>query len=142
MLVVHPALPVKTVQDLIALAKSKPGALNYGSAGTATGTHLSAELFKYMTGTDMVHVPYKGGGAAMPALLGGQVQLMFSTTVDGHAARAGGKLRAVAVTSGKRWPSAAGHSDDRRIRRARAMITRHGTAFSRLRRRRARSSHG
>jgi tripartite-type tricarboxylate transporter receptor subunit TctC len=105
MLVVYPGLPVKTVQDLIALAKSKPGALNYGSAGTATGTHLSAELFKYMTGTDMVHVPYKGGGAAMPALLGGQVQLMFSTTVTAMPHVRGGKLRAVAVTSGKRWPT-------------------------------------
>ena len=105
MLVVYPGLPVKTVQDLVALAKSKPGALNYGSAGTATGTHLSAELFKYMTGTDMVHVPYKGGGAAMPALLGGQVQLMFSTTVTAMPHVRGGKLRAVAVTSGKRWPT-------------------------------------
>ena len=105
MLVVNPTLPVKTVQDLIALAKSKPGALNYGSAGTATGTHLSAELFKYMTGTDMVHVPYKGGGAAMPALLGGQVQLMFSTTVTALPHVRAGKLRAIAVTSGKRWPS-------------------------------------
>jgi tripartite-type tricarboxylate transporter receptor subunit TctC len=105
MLVVHPGLPVKTVQDMIALLKSKPGALNYGSAGTATGTHLSAELFKYMTGTDMVHVPYKGGGAAMPALLGGQVQLMFSTTVTAMPHVRGGKLRAVAVTSAKRWPT-------------------------------------
>lgn len=105
MLVVYPGLPVKTVQDLIALAKSKPAALNYGSAGTATGTHLSAELFKYMTGTDMVHVPYKGGGAAMPALLGGQVQLMFSTTVTAMPHVRSGKLRAIAVTSGKRWPS-------------------------------------
>jgi tripartite-type tricarboxylate transporter receptor subunit TctC len=105
MLVVYPGLPVKTMQDLVALAKSKPGALNYGSAGTATGTHLSAELFKYMTGTDMVHVPYKGGGAAMPALLGGQVQLMFSTTVTAMPHVRAGKLRAVAVTSGKRWPT-------------------------------------
>jgi tripartite-type tricarboxylate transporter receptor subunit TctC len=104
-LVVHPAVPVKTVNDLIALAKSKPGALNYGSAGTATGTHLSAELFKYMTGTDMVHVPYKGGGAAIPALLGGQVQLMFSTTVSALTHVRAGKLRALAVTSPKRWPS-------------------------------------
>src|SRR5215213_11837251 len=62
MITVHPTLPVKTVKDLVALAKAKPGGLNYGSSGTATGTHLSAELFKYMTGTDMVHVPYKGGG--------------------------------------------------------------------------------
>ena len=105
MLVVNPTLPVKSVQDLIALAKAKPGALNYGSAGTATGTHLSAELFKYMTGTDMVHVPYKGGGAAMPALIGGQVQLMFSTTVTALPHVRAGRLRAIAVTSGQRWPS-------------------------------------
>ena len=105
-LVVHPAVPVKTVKDLIALAKAKPGTLNYGSAGTATGTHLSAELFKHMTGTDMVHVPYKGGGAAMPALMGGQVQLMFATTVSALPHVRAGKLRAIAVTSAKRSPSA------------------------------------
>src|SRR4051812_41028979 len=74
MLVVHPAVPVKTVKDLITLAKAKPGSINYGSSGTGTGTHLSAELFKYMTGVEMVHVPYKGGGPAVQALLGGQVQ--------------------------------------------------------------------
>ncbi|HUP94577.1 MAG TPA: tripartite tricarboxylate transporter substrate binding protein [Burkholderiales bacterium] len=106
MLVVHPAVPAKNVQELVALAKAKPGALNYGSAGTATGTHLSAELFKYMTGTDMVHVPYKGGGAAIPALLGGQVQLMFSTTVAALPQVRAGKLRALAVTSAKRSVSA------------------------------------
>ena len=105
-LVVHPAVPAKNVQELVALAKAKPGALNYGSAGTATGTHLSAELFKHMTGTDMVHVPYKGGGAAIPALLGGQVQLMFSTTVAALPQVRAGKLRALAVTSSKRSPSA------------------------------------
>ena len=105
-LVVHPAVPAKNVQELVALAKAKPGALNYGSAGTATGTHLSAELFKHMTGTDMVHVPYKGGGAAIPALLGGQVQLMFSTTVAALPQVRAGKLRALAVTSAKRSPSA------------------------------------
>jgi len=105
-LVVHPAVPVKTVKDLVALAKAKPGGLNYGSAGTATGTHLSAELFKHMTGTDMVHVPYKGGGAAIPALMGGQVQLMFATTVSALPHVRAGKLRAIAVTSPKRSPSA------------------------------------
>jgi len=105
-LIVHPAVPAKTVKELIALAKAKPGALNYGSAGTATGTHLSAELFKHMTGTDMVHVPYKGGGAAIPALMGGQVQLMFGTTVSALPHVRAGKLRALAVTSPKRSPSA------------------------------------
>ena len=94
------------MKDLIALAKAKPGALNYGSAGTATGTHLSAELFKYMTGVDMVHVPYKGGGAAIPALLGGQVQLSFATIVSVLPHVRTGKLRAIAVTTAKRSPSA------------------------------------
>jgi tripartite-type tricarboxylate transporter receptor subunit TctC len=106
MLVVHPAVPVKTVKDLIALAKAKPGGINYGSSGTGTGTHLSAELFKYMTGVEMVHVPYKGGGPAVQALLGGQVQLNFATIVSVLPHVRGGKLRAVAVTTAKRSPSA------------------------------------
>ncbi|MDB5923081.1 MAG: hypothetical protein JWN13_2017 [Betaproteobacteria bacterium] len=106
MLVVHPAVPVKTVKDLIALAKVKPRGINYGSSGTGTGTHLSAELFKYMTGVDMVHVPYKGGGPAVQALLGGQVQLNFATIVSVLPHVRGGKLRAVAVTTAKRSPSA------------------------------------
>ncbi|MGZ5092453.1 MAG: tripartite tricarboxylate transporter substrate binding protein [Burkholderiales bacterium] len=105
-LVVHPAVPVKTVKDLIALAKAKPRDINYGSSGTGTGTHLSAELFKYMTGVEMVHVPYKGGGPAVQALLGGQVQLNFATIVSVLPHVRGGKLRAVAVTTAKRSPSA------------------------------------
>jgi len=106
MLVVHPSVPVKTVQDLIALAKAKPGQLNYASAGSGTGTHLSAELFKSMTGVDMVHVPYKGGGPAVIALVGGQVQLMFGTTVALLPQVRAGKLRAIAVTTAKRSPAA------------------------------------
>ena len=106
LLTVHPAVPVKTVKDLIALAKAKPGSINYGSSGTATGTHLSAELFKYMTGIDMVHVPYKGGGPAVQALLGGQVQLNFATIVSVLPHMRGGKLRGVAVTTAKRSPAA------------------------------------
>jgi tripartite-type tricarboxylate transporter receptor subunit TctC len=106
MLVVHPAVPVKTVKDLIALAKAKPGSINYGSSGSATGTHLSAELFKYMTGIEMVHVPYKGGGPAVQALLGGQVQLNFATIVSVLPHVRSGKLRALAVTTAKRSPSA------------------------------------
>jgi tripartite-type tricarboxylate transporter receptor subunit TctC len=104
MLTVHASLPVKTVKDLIALLKAKPGAINYGSSGTATGTHLSAELFKYMTGTDMVHVPYKGGGPAVQALLAGQVQLNFATIVSVLPHVRAGKLRAIAVTTAKRSP--------------------------------------
>jgi tripartite-type tricarboxylate transporter receptor subunit TctC len=106
MLVVHPAVLVKTVKDLIALAKAKPGSINYGSSGSATGTHLSAELFKYMTGIEMVHVPYKGGGPAVQALLGGQVQLNFATIVSVLPHVRSGKLRAVAVTTARRSPSA------------------------------------
>jgi tripartite-type tricarboxylate transporter receptor subunit TctC len=105
LLTVHPALPVKTVKDLVALAKAKPGSLNYGSSGSATGTHLSAELFKYMTGIDMVHVPYKGGGPAVQALLGGQVQLNFATIVSVLPHVRAGKLRGVAVTTAKRSPT-------------------------------------
>jgi tripartite-type tricarboxylate transporter receptor subunit TctC len=106
LLTVHPSLPVKTVKDLIALAKAKPGSINYGSSGTATGTHLSAELFKYMTGIDMVHVPYKGGGPAVQALLGGQVQLNFATIVSVLPHLKTGKLRGIAVTTAKRSPAA------------------------------------
>jgi tripartite-type tricarboxylate transporter receptor subunit TctC len=106
LLTVHPTLPVKTVKDLVALAKAKPGSINYGSSGAATGTHLSAELFKYMTGIDMVHVPYKGGGPAVQALLGGQVQLNFATIVSVLPHLKSGKLRGIAVTTAKRSPAA------------------------------------
>ncbi len=106
MLVVHPAVPVKTARELIALAKAKPGQINYGSSGAGTGTHLSAELFKYMTGIDMVHVPYKGGGPAVTALLGGEVQLNFATIPSVLPHVRVGKLRAVAVTTLKRSPAA------------------------------------
>lgn len=106
MLVVHPTVPVKSVQELIAFAKSRPGQINYGSSGAGTGTHLSAELFKSMTGVDMVHVPYKGGGPAVVALLGGQVQLNFATIPSVLPHVRTGKLRAVAVTTLKRSPAA------------------------------------
>ena len=102
MITVHPSVPVKSVKDLIALAKAKPGSLNYGSSGTATGTHLSAELFKHMTGTEMVHVPYKGGGPAVQALLGAQVHLNFATVSSVLPHVKAGKLRGLAVTTAKR----------------------------------------
>jgi tripartite-type tricarboxylate transporter receptor subunit TctC len=78
-LVVHPSLPVKSAKELVALAKAKPGALNYSSGGIATATHLAGELFKAAAGVNIVHVPYKGGGPALTALLAGQVQVMFGT---------------------------------------------------------------
>jgi tripartite-type tricarboxylate transporter receptor subunit TctC len=106
MLTVHPSVPVKSVQELIALAKAKPDGLNYGSSGAGTGTHLSAELFKMMTGVQMVHVPYKGGGPAVTALLAGQVQLNFATIPSVLPHVRAGKLRAIAVTTIKRSPAA------------------------------------
>ena len=101
-LVVHPSVPVKSVQELVTLAKSKPGQLNYGSSGIATSTHLAAELFMHMTGTQMVNVPYKGGAPGMIALLGGQVQLYFATISTALPQIHAGKLRALAVTSARR----------------------------------------
>ena len=76
-LVVNPSLPVNSVADLIKLAKSKPGAINFASSGSGTSIHLSGELFKTMTGVDMTHVPYKGSSPALTDLMGGQVQIMF-----------------------------------------------------------------
>src|SRR5262249_7391036 len=78
-LVVHPSVPANSVKELIALAKAKPGALNYASGSPGALTHLAPELFKHMTGVNMVGIPYKGGGPALSAVIAGQVQLMFAT---------------------------------------------------------------
>jgi tripartite-type tricarboxylate transporter receptor subunit TctC len=101
-LVVHPSLPVRNVAELIALAKSRPGQLNFGSTGTGGLSHLAGELFKSIAGVQMTHVPYKGTGPAQSDLLGGQIQLMFNDTAVPHIKAE--KLRALAVTGGKRWP--------------------------------------
>jgi tripartite-type tricarboxylate transporter receptor subunit TctC len=101
-LVVHPSLPVKNVKDLIALAKAKPGELNYASSGVATSTHLATELFKTMTGTDMVQVPFKGGAPGVVGLLSGQVQLYFATISTALPHVKTNKIRALAVTTAKR----------------------------------------
>ncbi len=106
MLAAHPSVPVKTLQDVIALAKAKPGQLNYASAGSGTGTHMSAELLKQMTGIDIVHIPYKGGGPAMVATMGGQTQLIIGTTIGLLPHVRTGKLKAIALTSAKRSPAA------------------------------------
>jgi tripartite-type tricarboxylate transporter receptor subunit TctC len=103
-LVVHPSLPVKTVKDLIAFAKSRPGQLAYASAGSGTGTHLAGEMFKLQAGVDMVHVPYKGGGAVITDLLSGQVPLTFATLPSVMPYVKAGRLRAVAMTTAKRYP--------------------------------------
>ena len=101
-LVVHPTLPVQSVKDLIALAKAKPGELNYASSGVATSTHLAAELFKHLTGTDMVQVPFKGGAPGVIGLLSGQVQLYFATISTALPHVKTNKIRALAVTTSKR----------------------------------------
>ncbi|HEV7393716.1 MAG TPA: tripartite tricarboxylate transporter substrate-binding protein, partial [Burkholderiales bacterium] len=101
-LVVHPSLAVKSVKELIALAKAKPGELNYASSGVATSTHLATELFKSMTGTDMVQVPFKGGAPGVVGLLSGQVQLYFATISTALPHVKSNKLRALAVTTAKR----------------------------------------
>jgi tripartite-type tricarboxylate transporter receptor subunit TctC len=105
LLVVHPSLPVHNVRQLIALAKSKPGKIVFGSPSVGTGGHLSAEMFKIMTGIDMLHVPYKGGAYAATDLLGGHISLLFATMSSVHPYAVSGRLRALAVTSAKRSPA-------------------------------------
>ena len=106
-LVLHPSVQATSLAELIGLANKKPGELNYASSGVGTSTHLCGELFKAMTGVQLQHVPYKGGGPAVADLLGGQVQLMFATlpTVLEHV-RAG-RLRAIGVTGAQRFAGAA-----------------------------------
>jgi len=101
-LVVHPSLPVKSVKEFIALARSRPGQLNYASSGSGLAAHLAGELFKTMTRTDMVHVPYKGGGPAVVDTLSGQCQLMFATAVSVQPYLKSGRLRPLAVTTAVR----------------------------------------
>jgi len=98
-LTVHPSLPVKSVRDLIALARARPGQLNYGTSGLGSATHLSAELFKAMAGVDIVRINYRGAGAAMNDLIAGQVQMSFSTTSSVVPHLKSGRLRALAVSS-------------------------------------------
>jgi tripartite-type tricarboxylate transporter receptor subunit TctC len=105
-LVTHPALPVKTVKDLIALAKAKPGQLNYASGGSGGPPHLAAEEFKLMTGTDIVHVPYTGGAQATTGTVSGQVQIYFSSMASALPLIKEGRLRGLGVTSAKRTAAA------------------------------------
>lgn len=104
-LLAHPSLPVRSVKDLIALAKRRPGELNYGSAGAGSASHLGGELFKSRTGMDVLHIPYKGNGQALIDLVSGQTQMMFTSTISGSPHVKGGRARAVAVTSLKRLPA-------------------------------------
>lgn len=98
-LAVHPQFPAKSVTDLIAVAKARPGELDFGSAGTGSSTHLAAQLFKVMAGISVVHVPFKGSSASLTALIGGHVKYMFCTPGSVSPLIANGRLRALAVTS-------------------------------------------
>jgi len=104
LLAVHPALPVKTVRDLIELARSRPGQLTYGSAGNGSSNHLAGVLLCMMAGIDMTHIPYKGSGPALVDVMAGQVPLMFNNTASVMPFVKAGKLRAVALTSLERSP--------------------------------------
>ncbi len=104
MLVVTPSLPVKTVKELVAHAKARPGALSYGSQGLGTIGHIGWERFKLMAGVDILHVPYKGAAPAVIDTISGQVQMTFTATVTSGAHVRSGKLRAIAITSPKRTP--------------------------------------
>ena len=105
LVVVHPSLPVTSVKQLIALAKKEPGKINYASNGAGGSSHMAVELFKMMTGTNLVHIPYKGLSPALTELLSGEVQLMFSSAVAMLPQVKAGKLRAIAMTGAKRSPA-------------------------------------
>ena len=105
-LVVHPSVPAKTVKELIDLARAQPGKLSYASSGSGTSIHLCGELFKMLAKVDMVHIPYKGSAPAMTDMIGGQVQVMFDNMPSALPHVKAGKLRALAVTSAQRSPSA------------------------------------
>jgi tripartite-type tricarboxylate transporter receptor subunit TctC len=107
-LVVHPSLPVKSVQELIAYAKARPGELNYGSGGNGSSTHLAVELFKSMTGVNIVRVTFKGNGPALNAMLGGELHVMITTAGSVTPHLKSGRLRALAVTSPEPSPLAPG----------------------------------
>ena len=107
-LVVHPALPVKSVKELIALAKARPGELNYGAGAIGASTHLASELFNLMAGVKIVHVPYKSSGGAVTPLLSGQLQVMFGTTAAVTTHIKSGRLRALGVSTLEPSPLAPG----------------------------------
>jgi tripartite-type tricarboxylate transporter receptor subunit TctC len=105
LLVVHPTVPAKNLKELLALARAKPGRMNYSSAGNGTNLHIPAELLKSMAKVDIVHVPYKGGGPALTAILGGEVDMSFINLVPVLPHLQSGRLRAIAVTSARRSPT-------------------------------------
>ena len=104
-LTVHPAFPAKTVKDIISLARARPGQLSYASTGNGTSPQMLMELFKSMTGTDMVHIPYRGQAPAVVDQISGQVQLAFNTAIGVMPLVQAGKLRAVAISTRERFPA-------------------------------------
>jgi tripartite-type tricarboxylate transporter receptor subunit TctC len=102
-LVVHPSLPVKDVKSFIAFAKARPGKLNYGSSGSGAADHLAGELFNRMAGVKIVHIPYKGGAPAMVDLVGGQVEVVFSTISTAMTSIKAGRIRPLALTGNQRF---------------------------------------
>ena len=103
--VVHPSLPAKNIRELIALAKARPGQIVYGSSGQGAIVHLTTELFLYMAGVKMTHVPYKGGGVALTDVIAGQIQVVFATSQTGLPQAKAGRVRALAVTTPERIPA-------------------------------------
>lgn len=102
LLVVHPSMPVRSVKDLVALAKQKPGTLNFASGGNGSSGHLAGELFKFLTGVNIVHIPYKGAGPALVDVMAGQVHFTFGSVLSSMGHVKNGRLRALGVTGGKR----------------------------------------
>jgi tripartite-type tricarboxylate transporter receptor subunit TctC len=105
MLTVHPSLPVKSVKELVTLAKSKPGHMSYASTGNGTSPHMLMEMFKFMTGIDVVHVPYKGQAPAVLDQISGQIQLAFNTAIGVIPHVKQGRLKAVAISTRERFPA-------------------------------------
>jgi len=104
-LVVHPSVKANSVADVLALVRANPGTITYASSGNGTSIHMSGEMFKHITGTNIVHVPYKGSAPAVTDLLGGQVQMMFDNIPSALPHIKAGKLRALATTGAKRDPA-------------------------------------
>src|ERR1043165_6882381 len=105
MMLINPGVPAKSIPEFIAYAKANPGKINFGSGGIGSSNQLAVELFKTMTGTDLVHVPYRGNAAAYPDLISGNIQLIFADIASGRPHAQSGALRALGVTSAKRLPT-------------------------------------
>ena len=127
-LVLHPSVPANSVKEVIALAKKEPGKWTYASSGNGTSIHMSGAMFTQMTGTDILHIPYKGSGPAVTDLLAGQVHMMFDNIPSSLPHIKAGKLRALATTGAKRDPALPDLPTHRRGGRARLRVRASGSA--------------